>query len=721
VFTRLAALAAASPGRLAALGLLFFIVVAVFGAPALGKLSAPNAFNDPGSQSTLAATQVANATGHDAYPEILALVKAPPASGEVASVARVLRADPGVAAVTVPPPGDSSLTSRDGRQTLIPVVLRAGVDQDGIVDRLTADFRHNPAVALGGDAVAARQSSRQATRDLGLAEAVTFPLLAVLSLLIFRGLAALLPLAVGTVAVFGTFSVLRLVNIALPLSPFALNLVIGLGLGLAVDYSLLFVSRFREELSRPGASPSDALSATLGSAGRTVSFSAVTVAAAMACLTAFPQRFLVSMGIGGAATALAAAAVTLLFLPPLLRLLAPRLGKVRPAADGAGRWYAFARAVTQRPGRSAIAGIALMLLLAAPAIGIHWTGIDASVLPTSQSSRMVSDTIAADFPDTGSSPLFVAVTAPARDARAVARYAQELRGINGVQSVTRPQDLGHDTWQISVDVRGTPTSASAQDLVRQARAQPAPFPAAVGGDAAALTDQHAAVTRTLPIALPLLAVLTLLALWLMTGSLVLPVMALLTNAITVAAATGIITFAFQDGHLTFGSGPQSGIEQTNYLVLAAIVFGLSTDYGVFLLARIKEAGDGGLPGREAIAAGIQRTGSVVSAAAILLAVAVGAFLTANVVFLKELGLGGATAVLIDAFVVRSTLAPAAMALLGRATWWQPAPLRRLHRRIGLSDSPRQARSRCGPGWRRPSAGHTTGPDSHSPAGGLGER
>ena len=686
MFPRLAWLAASWPRRLAGLGLLVFIVVAVFGAPALGKLNALNAFNDPGSQSSLAETQVENATGHDAYPEVLALVNAPPSSGEVASAARMLRTDQGVTAVTVPPPGSSPLASRDERQTLLPVVLRAGANTDDVVDRLTADFKNDPAVALGGDAVAARQSGRQATRDLGLAEAVTFPLLAVLSLLIFRGLAALLPLAVGGATVFGTFTVLRLVNVALPLSPFALNLVIGLGLGLAVDYSLLFVSRFREELSRPGASPGGALTATLGSAGRTISFSGITVAAAMACLTLFPQRFLVSMGIGGAATALVAVAVTLLFLPPQLRLLAHRLGKVRPVPDGTGRWYALARAVTRRPGLSVTAGIVLVLLFAAPALGIRWTGIDATVLPTNQSSRAVADTIAADFPGTGTSPLFAAVTAPADDAQAVGRYAQELRRLNGVQSVTRPQYLGHDTWEISVGVRGAPTSASAQSLVRQVRAQPAPFRVAVGGDAANLTDQHAAVTRTLPVALPLLAVLTLLALWLMTGSLALPVMALLTNAITVGAATGIVTFAFQDGHLTFGSTTQSGIEQTNYLVLAAIVFGLSTDYGVFLLTRIKEARDGGLPDRDAIVTGIQRTGSIVSTAAILLAVAVGAFLTANVVFLKELGLGGAAAVLIDAFIIRSTLAPAVMTLLGWAAWWQPAPLDWLHRRIGLSES-----------------------------------
>jgi uncharacterized membrane protein YdfJ with MMPL/SSD domain len=695
MFTRLAAVAAARPRRLAALGLLALIILAVFGAPAVGKLAAPQAFNDPGSQSTFAQTQIQHATGHDAYPEIVALVKAPPSSTAVAHAVRLLRADPAVVSVTLPPPtAGSPLTSRDGRQTLIPVVLRAGVTQDTVVKRLTGDFASDPAVLLGGDAVAARQAGQQATRDLALAELITFPLLAVLALLIFRGLAMLLPLAVGAVTVFGTFALLRAVNAALPLSPFALNLVIGLGLGLAVDYSLLFTSRYREELSHPGATPGGALATTLGSAGRTVTFSAVTVAAAMACLTVFPQRFLVSMGIGGAAVALVAAAVSLLLLPSLLRLLAPRLGRVHPKPDGAGRWYALAHAVMRRPGRTAVAATLLMLLLAAPAAGIHWTGIDATVLPSSQSSRVVADTIAADFPGAGTSPLIVAVTAPAGAGQAVAGYAQQLRGVSGVLSVTRPADLGRDTWEISVGVRGAPASASAQDLVATLRAQPAPFPVAVGGQAASLADQHAAVARTLPIALPLLAALTLLVLWLMTGSVTLPVLALVTNALTAAAATGIVTFVFQDGHLAsvLGSSTQSGIEQTNYLVLAAIVFGLSTDYGVFLLTRIKEAHDAGLPGRDAIAAGLQRTGAIVSAAAILLAVALGAFLTAKVVFLKELGLGAGMAVLIDAFIVRSLLAPATMRQLGRATWWSPRFLRRLHQRLGISESPHPAPS-----------------------------
>src|SRR5260370_29791065 len=343
-----------------------------------------------------------------------------------------------------------------------------------------------------------------------------------------------------------------------------------------------------------------------------------------------------------------------------------------------------------------------MLLAAAPAARVHWTGIDATVLPAAQSSRVVADTVARDFPGAGTSPLTIAVSAPPSASDAVTSYARQLRGTSGVLSVTPPRDLGHGTWEISIGVRGAPASASAQALVATVRAQPAPFPAAVGGQAASLADQHAAVARTLPLALPLLAVLTLVVLWLMTGSLTLPIMALLTNVLTAATTTGIVTFVFQDGHLAWllGSAAQHGIEQTNYLVLAAIVFGLSTDYGVFLLTRIKEAREAGLSDRDAIAAGIQRTGAIVSAAAVLLAVALGAFLSAKVVFLKELGLRAGMAPLIDAFIVRSLLAPAVMRLLGAAAWWSPRPLRRLHQRIGVSESgPLRPRPRPVPSQR----------------------
>jgi uncharacterized membrane protein YdfJ with MMPL/SSD domain len=688
MFARLADIALSRPRRSVLIAVVAFLVVAVLGAPAPGKLDVTRAFDDPGSESTNARLQIERATGETADPGALALVRTPRSSRDVRRVAAIMRADPGVARVTVPPlSGPSPLVSRDGSSTLVAATFHARARERDVAKRLDDALAGDPLVSLGGNAVAQEQVNKQATHDLGTAELLAFPLLALLSLLIFRGVAAALPLAVGGLTVLGTFALLRGVNVGLALSPFALNLVIGMGLGLGVDYSLFLVSRFREELGK-GADLPTAVRTTVSHAGRTVLFSALTVTAAMVCLTVFPQRFLISMGIGGALTALVAAAVSLLLLPPLFVLMGARLGKVVPGPERSGRWYRFASGVMRRPGLVAVGAAALLLLVALPATGLQWTGVDAKVLPHSKSARVVADSIERDFPGADETPINVAVTAPPSARGALEGYAARLRRVDGVRTVTPPRDLGHRTWQIDMHT-GTPSAGDvSQRAVVDVRAVPQPFHTLVGGAAAASHDQRAAVSRGLPVALSILVVLTLTMLWLMTGSVVLPVKTLLMNLLTTAAATGVVVFVFQDGHLAglLGSSAQNGIEQTDFLVLVAIVFGLSTDYGVFLLTRIKEARDRGLPDREAIAIGIQRTGSIVTAAAVLLAVALGAFATAHLVFLKELGVGAAFAVLVDAFVVRALLVPALMGLLGSANWWAPRPLRRAHERLGIAES-----------------------------------
>jgi uncharacterized membrane protein YdfJ with MMPL/SSD domain len=685
---RLANLACSRPGRVAALGAVLFVVVGVIGGPAPGSFAASNAFDDPASQSTRAREQIERATGEAASAGVIALVRAPRSSPDVARVARTFRADPGIARVAVPPPsGPSPAVSTDNRQVLVAATLRAGASDTDVVNRLQTAVAGDHAVTLGGDTVAGQQVGDQATSDLAIAELIAFPLLALLSLLVFRGVAALLPVAIGGFSVLGAFAVLRAINSVLSLSPFALNLVIGLGLGLAIDYSLFCVSRFREELGR-GADVPEAVRTTMLTAGRTVLFSSVTVAAAMACLTVFPQRFLVSMGLGGLVVALVAAASTVVFLPALFMLMGHRLGKVAPRPEGSGRWYRLARAVMRRPGVVAALTTVALLLLAAPALAIRWSGIDASLLPSGQSARTVSDAVARDFPGVDSSPVILAVTAPAGAGPALHEYAVGLQRTGSVRQVSAPRDFGGDNWEIDVNERGTPITRESQNLVKAIRAGPKPYPVAVGGATAELIDQHAATTRTLPVAIILLVALTVTSLWLMTGSVVLPIKALLMNLLTTAATAGILVLVFQDGNLTglLGFTQPQGIEQTDFLVLVAIVFGLSTDYGVFLLTRIKEARDSGLSNDDAVAVGLQRTGAIVTAAAILLAVALGAFVTSQLVFLKELGVGAATAVLIDAFIVRALLVPALMLLLGTANWWSPRPLRRLHERLGVTKS-----------------------------------
>ncbi len=684
---RLADVACARPRRLALLSGILFVVVGVFGGPAPGSFGASNAFNDPGSQATRAETRIARATGAAPSPGIVVLVRAPRSSGEAAHVASVLRGDPGIAVVSVPPPaGPSAAVSRDGREVLVAATLRAGAGDTDVVKRLTAAFAGDRAVTLGGAAVAGDETGKQATKDLAIAELIAFPLLALLSLLVFRGVAALLPVAIGGLSVLGTFALLRAVNTLLALSPFALNLVIGLGLGLAVDYTLLFVSRFREELGRSG-DVHAAVRETIASAGRTVLFSSVTVAGAMACLTVFPERFLVSMGLGGMLVALVAAASTLLVLPAVFVLIGPRLGRVVPAPEGTGRWYRLAQAVMRRPGAVAVVTGLALLALASPVLGIRWSGIDASLLPAGQGGRVVSDAIVQRFPQADGNPVIVAIAAPPAAGPTLAAYAASLRRIPGVTGVSPPRRRSPATWEIEVDGRGTPITAESQNLVRAIRTQPAPFPIEVGGASADLLDQQAATARSLPLAIVLLVALTIVVLWLMTGSVVLPIKALLMNLLSTAAAAGVLVLLFQDGHGAglLGFTRPSGIEQTDFLVVVALAFGLSTDYGVFLLSRIKEARGGGRSEAEAVAVGLQRTGAIVTAAAILLAVALGAFVTGHLVFLKEVGVGAAAAVLIDAFAIRGLLVPALMGLLGSANWWSPGPLRSLHDRIGLAD------------------------------------
>ncbi|MGA2927243.1 MAG: MMPL family transporter [Solirubrobacteraceae bacterium] len=688
MFSSLANLALRHPRRVGVIALIFLVVAGVLGGPAAGLLNARNSFQDSSSQSARAESLIQKTTGNESTPGVLALVKAPPSSPAVASVARTIAAVPGVASVMTPAESDGAgLVSRDGTESLVAATLRTAPDPNTVVKAIKSALAGRSDVQLGGGDVAGEEIGSQATTDLAVAELIAFPLLAILAVLIFRGLAALLPIAVGATSVLGTFVVLRAVNSVLALSSFALNLVIGLGLGLAIDYSLLMVWRFREELGR-GTPVPEAVRTTVATAGRTVLFSAITVAAAMASLTLFPQRFLVSMGIGGVVVALVAAAAALLVLPALLVLLAGHVGKVAPAPAGTGRWYRIAHGVMRRPALVAATTAIALLVVASPTLGTHWSGIDASVLPTSQSARVVSDTLKRDFPAQNLNTITIAAKAPASADAELASYTRQVRGVPGVVSVGRPSYLGGGVWQLTAGASGDPISVSAQRTIADIRSIQAPIPVLVGGTAADFHDQKASIDSHVPLALIVLAVLTLIVLWVMTGSVVLPVKALVMNALTVAAATGLLVFIFQDGRLT---GPlaytsQGGIEQTDFLVLAALVFALSTDYGVLLLTRIKEARDRGVGDREAIALGLERTGRLVTQAAILLAVAIGAFATSKVVFLKEVGVGTAAAVLIDAFVVRTALVPSLMALLGARNWWSPAPLRRLHERLGISET-----------------------------------
>jgi uncharacterized membrane protein YdfJ with MMPL/SSD domain len=366
--------------------------------------------------------------------------------------------------------------------------------------------------------------------------------------------------------------------------------------------------------------------------------------------------------------------------------LVPRRG-VKSASES--RWARITAVVMRRPGVVAAVTALAMLLVALPTLRTQWTGVDANILPDSHSARVVSDRLASEYPQLSADPVVLAVDAPAGARQQVQHYADSVAAVDGVRSVAPVQRLDYHTWRIDAVVPGSPIASGAQGTVEAISALPRPFHVDVGGAAANFADQRAAISSHLPLALTVLVLTTVLLLWLMTGSAVLPLKALVMNALTLGVTTGTLVLVFQDGRLEslLGYQSQGAIEQSDFLVLAAIAFALSTDYGVFLLGRIKEARDRGLPDRQAIVTGIGATGRLVSVAAILLSVALGAFATSQIVFIKEIGVGAVVAVLVDAFVVRALLVPSVMALLGGRNWWSPSFLRRLHARVGLSEAP----------------------------------
>jgi RND superfamily putative drug exporter len=675
----------------------FVLFAAAFGGPVVGLLDSDDDFEDHGAEAVLARNAVEQATGRSASPDMVVLVRlgapieSPQAQERIGRVARALK-HPDVAQVVAVRDGrPAELVSRDRQSTYLLATFRTGVDDDALAEELQRRVEREPGVTAGGGQLAFTQVSEQIEEDLARAEMLAFPLLFLLSLVVFRSVvAALLPVLVGGTTIITTFVWLRLVNEVEPMSVFAINLITGAGLGLAIDYSLFVVSRFREELAK-GVETPEALRRTMRTAGRTVLFSAITVAAAMGSLIVFDLRFLFSMGYGGVLVALTAALVSLTVLPAMLAVLGPRVNALglkrwKESLDRdarrvqAGGWYRFSQMVMRRPGPIAAVTAALLILMGLPFLRIEFTGVDASVLPTERSARVVQDALDGEFPPGRTAPVYVA--AQTADAEAVREWAATLPG-----TVSEPRQAD-GLYRIDVVTGDAALSEQAQRLVDDIREHGAPFHHRVGGQTASFMDQQTSLRDSLPLALALLCGSTLIILFVMTGSVVLPIKALIMNVLTLSAAFGLLVLIFQDGRfeslLAYES--QGALESTQPILLFCIAFGLATDYGVFLLTRIKEARDSGLPDREAVAVGLERTGRIVTFAALLFCIAIGAFATSEVVFIKELGIGTALAVLIDAFLVRALLVPSLMALLGKWNWWAPRPLARLHARLGLAES-----------------------------------
>jgi uncharacterized membrane protein YdfJ with MMPL/SSD domain len=704
MFERLARVINRVPWAVVALAIAFAALSGVFGGPVSKSLQV-GGFQDPSSQSTQALNRLESAAGVRADGGIVALVKTPQgatsaaAIAEVNKVARLMGAEPDIAQVlTYDVTRDPSMVARDGSSTTVVGYWKKVSDQEAVnaATRLADQLQSDPNVKLGGFAAINHQLNLLITGDLAHAEELAFPILFLLSLWVFRGLiAALLPPLVGGVVILGSFLFLRGVAEMHAVSIFALNLATGMGLGLAIDYSLFMVSRFREEMAG-GAAPDAAIRTTLRTAGRTVLFSALTIAAAAGSLTVFKINFLWSMGVAGIIVALTACVVALTVLPAVLRLLGRRVNSLAPrrwqqqvmsTSGTSGFWYRFSHFVMRHPIQLAALSAALLIALGLPFAGIRFNSVDQTALPASSDARQVSDTLIRDYGKPTGASLTIVVEAPQSAAADVRSFAGSLNSVSSVTQVTTPQPVGTDTWKFGVQTNLGNFDNAAQQLVRDIRAKPAPFTFLVSGQAAAFVDLQASLASRLPLAIAIVAGATVILLFLMTGSVVLPVKAVVMNLLTLSAAFGVLVLIFQDGRLQhlLQYTSQGALESTQPVLLFAIVFGLSTDYGVFLLTRIKEAHDAGVPNTEAVAMGLQRTGRIITAAALLFCVAIGAFATSQIIFIKELGIGIAAGVLVDATVVRAFLVPSLMALLGRWNWWAPRPLRWLYSRAGLSE------------------------------------
>jgi uncharacterized membrane protein YdfJ with MMPL/SSD domain len=704
MFNGLASLAQRRGKRTVIVAIVFFAVAGALGS-SVSKHLDPYGADDPSTQSVIADDKL-EADGFRDASVIVLIQNASPkdAAGQsrIAGIEQQLKDDPDVEGIAgYQETRNPDFISRDGRTTYLAVSLKPTGDKQ-VQDagkKISDELSGEPGVTVGGYALATEQVNKQVEHDLRTAEMLVFPVLFLLTFFFFRsGVAALLPLMIGGLAIVGTFLILRIASEIGSISIFALNLTTGLGLGLAIDYSLFVVSRYREEIARTGPGM-EAMKRTMATAGRTVFFSSITVAAALASLIVFPQRFLYSMGLGGALVALLAATIALTVLPAVLALLGNRVNAWSPkflqrraereATDHeSGFWYRLSRFVMRRPVGIATVTAALLIVLGIPFYSLKFTSVDAQVLPESASARQVDDVLRADFPPFRDSPVRLLVEDGSPEA--VKAVGQQLEGIDGIVAVNPPRQLPNGDTVIEAVNNSTYISDSSRNLVKEVRALPDPDGSTVlvTGAAAHFVDFQHSLRANLPIALAIVIVSTLIVLFLMTGSVVLPVKQLVMNVLNLTAVFGILVFIFQDGRLEglLDYRSQGALEQTMPVLLFAIAFGLSTDYGVFLLSRIKEAHDSGESSSEAVAVGLERTGRIVTAAALLFAIAVGVFATSQIVFIKENFIGVALAVLIDASLIRALLVPSLMELLGDWNWWAPKPLRRLHHRFGLSET-----------------------------------
>ncbi|MFB7874918.1 MMPL family transporter [Nocardia sp. NPDC056064] len=702
----------------------------------LGALSATlfdrvdgGGYTDPGSESSRALTVLREEFGQGS-PNLVLLVQTESSvddpetvSAATALVANLHERGGVIDVVSYWTTHQPALRSVDGKQGLIVAsVLGTEREIDDTVTGITNDLSRLDGplqVRVGGFAMLMHETVLQSKTDIARGEAIAFPLTMIALLFVFGGLvAASLPLLVAVVTVVLTMGTLWLLTLFIPLSVTATNVATLLGLGLAIDYSLLIVNRFRDELAA-GRGPAGAVATTMRTAGRTVAFSALTVAVALAGLLFFPLLAIRSMGYAGIAVAALAALVALTVLPATLLLLGSRVDKgqlgwwflraPRPA-PGEGAWHKLATAVMRRPLPIGLAVAAFLLLLGAPFLGVKLGFPDERTLPESMNSRQVTEIIHRDFSESDQNTLVAVLPESAYSADgldAIARELSDLDDVRRVDTATGSYAQGgllaeptaanarfraERAAYLSI-VPATTDSHALAALVEQVRAVPVPSELLVGGVAAANVDSIAAIEDALPWALGFVIVLMLIVLFLLTGSVVLPVLAVILSALSLTATFGALVWIFQDGHLSglLGFTVTGDLSATVPVMLFAAAFGLAMDYQVFLLSRIREEYDRTGKNETAVALGLERIGRIVTAAAILISLVFLGFLASDITFMKAFGIGLPLAVIVDATLVRGFLLPAAMKLLGDANWYAPEFLRRLHDRVGLDEGGRALR------------------------------
>jgi uncharacterized membrane protein YdfJ with MMPL/SSD domain len=665
---------------LAAAAGLLAVATAIAGSTVFDNVK-PYGFEDPDSESVRAYDALEAVTGERPVPDVELVVRPGTKNGLARATRRAAAELSGVRDIArvVTPETDRRLVSTDRRSALVLGFVFEDVgDLSDVGSEITDRFSGDGAVTAGGTAVTAHELTNTTQDDLRRIELYALPVLLLLSLLVFRGVvAAALPVLVGGLSILTTLALLNALTTVVDIDAFAINIVTGLGLGLAIDYSLFLVTRFREELEDTS-STEEAVTQTVTAIGRMIVFSGVTVALSLIALCIFPQRFLYSIGIGGALVALSSAAVCLLFLPGIFALLGQRVNALAPARlqrpPSDRPWRILGRFVLAHPMSVAIVTVAVMIFAGLPFLQVELTQSDAKSLPSRTHPHQVQEAIGTDFRSDPANRIVVV----ARSRRVASQARRQLADDRSIGRTSPPVQLAARVFRVEAQLRVDGYSDAAVDAVKRARSSSWGPRALIGGPPASLTDERHSLESHLPAAAIFIVVATGVLLLVMTGSVVLPAIALVMNALTVSVAFGVLVLIFQDGRLEGGLGYMSpgALDLSVPVLLFAVVFGLSTDYGVFLLQRIGEARATGTTGPDAIAAGLVRSGWQITAAAALFAVAMGAFAFSDVISVKEVAVGAAVAVLVDALLIRPLLFPALMRLAGPLAWWSPPFLRR---------------------------------------------